>query len=143
MLFDELLVLVSFLNTWILIFLLSLADDTTCLHDVVIDVPCDVLIHLLDLLHLCLGELLLSSLLPCSFFFAASRLLLLLMLDLLQLFFVNLLALLRLLNELLETLGELRAGSISLSRLYDLIVTSLPRPFHNALNSSEIIVQVL
>ena len=52
MLLNKLLILMSFLDTRILLILWSLAHDTSGFHDIIVDVPSDVLVHCLDLLHL-------------------------------------------------------------------------------------------
>jgi hypothetical protein len=45
MFLDKLIILMSLLDPWVLVFLLSLSHNTTSLHDIIIDVPLDRLAH--------------------------------------------------------------------------------------------------
>ena len=48
--FDHLVVLEASLDSWVLVFLLSLSDDTLCFFNVIVDIALDSLAHALDLL---------------------------------------------------------------------------------------------
>lgn len=141
-LLDELLVRVSLLNTRVLIFLLALAGDTFSCHDVSVDVARDVLVHALELLELGGLELLLCSKLLCCFLLAASRLFLAFLLNSRQFIFIDLFTF-RLLNELLETLGELGACGVPLSRLDCRVLALLASAPDDALDRSKVVVQGL
>ena len=107
-LFDKFLVLSTLLYAGVRIFPLPLADETSCREDIAIDIARDVLLNTLYFLFLRLHELLLGLKLACLFLFTTASLGIALLLDFLQLFFVNLtLLFVGLGDELLQALGEL------------------------------------
>ena len=107
-LFDKFLVLSALLYAGVRIFPLPLADETSRCEDITIDIARDVLLNTLYLLFLRLHELLLGLELARLFLFTTAGLGIALLLDFLQLFFVNLtLLFVGLGDELLQALGEL------------------------------------
>ena len=108
MLFDKFLVLSTLLYAGVRVFPLPLADETSRREDITIDIARDVLLNTLYLLLLGLHELLLGLELTGLFLFPTASLGIALLLDLFQLFFVNLtLLFVGLGDELLQALGEL------------------------------------
>ena len=60
-LLDELLILVSLFDAWVLVLLLALPDNTFRFEHVIVDVARYILVHVLNLLHFAFLELFLSS----------------------------------------------------------------------------------
>jgi len=138
MLFDKLLILMTFLDTRVLIFLLSLTSDTLSLKHVVVDITSHVFLHNTNFFKFGSLELLLGGTLALCFLVTTLGLLLLFLFNATFLLFVNFLGLL---DELLKTLGELGAGLVFISRLNSGISVLLSSSTDNALDGSEIIIE--
>ena len=108
MLLLEFLESLSLLDARIGILLLSFTSDSFSFQHIAVDITSDIRFHLIDLFKLSFLEFSYCSLLLCCLFLSSSTLLLLSLFDSLSSLSIELLLLLRFLNELFQAFGKFR-----------------------------------
>jgi len=142
MFLDKLVVLVSLFDSGILIFLLSLAHNTTSLHNIIIDVPLDRLAHACNFFLRAWFDFSLDFFASC---FLISKTFLLSFIqavtDNILRFKISKRDFFRF-DKIFHTLSELWSGLVSVSSICEIILCLFWGPFNYIVDRSEVIVEI-